>query len=41
MNAKWKTCSFGDLTGDGKVTDEDAVYLLWHTLFPTRYPLTA
>ena len=39
MNAKWKTCSFGDLTGDGKVTDADATYLLMYTFFPSTYPI--
>ena len=29
----------GDFTGDDLVTDDDAIYLLWHTLFPERYPL--
>lgn len=29
----------GDFTGDGGVTDGDAVYLLRHTLFPGEYPL--
>ena len=29
----------GDFTGDGKVTSDDAVYLLRHTLFPERFPL--
>ncbi|MCD7754764.1 MAG: SH3 domain-containing protein [Firmicutes bacterium] len=31
----------GDLNRDGKVTDSDAVYLLWHVLFPDRYPVYA
>ena len=30
----------GDFTGDGKVTSDDAVYLLRHTLFPQGYPVT-
>ena len=29
----------GDLTGDDRVTSDDAVYLLRHTLFPNDYPL--
>ncbi len=29
----------GDFTGDELVTDKDAIYLLWHTLFPADYPL--
>ena len=29
----------GDLTGDGMVTETDAIYLIWHTLFPKVYPL--
>lgn len=29
----------GDVTLDGKVTEEDGVYLLWHTFFPEDYPL--
>ena len=29
----------GDLNGDGYVTDEDVIYLLWHTVFPEEYPL--
>jgi len=31
----------GDLNGDGYVTDEDVIYLLWHTVFPEEYPLDA
>ena len=31
--------TYGDLTGDGNVTSDDAVYLLRHTLFPSYYPL--
>ena len=30
----------GDFTGDDLVTDKDAIYLLWHTLFPADYPLS-
>ncbi len=29
----------GDLNGDDKVTDADAVYLLMHTFFPDTYPV--
>ena len=29
----------GDITGDGEVTNEDVVALLWHTLFPEENPL--
>jgi len=29
----------GDFTEDGEVDNNDVVYLLWHTLFPERYPL--
>ena len=28
-----------DFTGDGLVTDEDVIYLLWYTVFPEDYPL--
>ncbi len=31
----------GDFTGDMAVTNDDVVYLLWHTLFPEEYPLSA
>ena len=30
----------GDFDGDEKVTSDDAVYLLRHTLFPAQYPVT-
>ena len=29
----------GDVNGDGYVTNEDAIYLLRHTLMPGRYPI--
>ena len=31
----------GDFTGDKVVDNEDVIYLLWHTMFPDGYPLTA
>ena len=31
----------GDFTGDCEVTNEDVIYLLWHTLFPDTYPITS
>ena len=30
-----------DLDGDGKTTEDDAVYLLYHSFFPEDYPLPA
>lgn len=30
----------GDFTGDGLVTNDDVVFLLWYTLFPEEYPIT-
>jgi len=29
----------GDFSGDGYVTDEDVIWLLWYTVFPEDYPL--
>ena len=29
----------GDFDGDNILTDDDAIYLLWHTLFPELYPI--
>ena len=29
----------GDCNGDGEVTDADAIYLLYHTFYPTEYTL--
>ena len=29
----------GDFTGDGVVTSEDVILLLWHTMFPAGYPV--
>ena len=29
----------GDFNGDLTVTNEDVIYLLWHTLFPEMYPI--
>ncbi len=29
----------GDMTGDGQVTNDDVVLLLWHTLFPEEYDI--
>ena len=31
----------GDFTKDNEVTNEDVVYLLWHTMFPETYPIDA
>ena len=33
------TYAIGDIDRDGKVTSDDAVYLLRHTLFPEAYPI--
>ena len=30
----------GDLSGDDTVNNKDVEYLLWHTLFPTTYPVS-
>ncbi len=30
----------GDLTGDSTVTVDDALYILWHTYMPNKYPLS-
>ena len=32
-------CTVGDLDGDDEVTDRDAVYLLYHTFLPDKYPI--
>lgn len=29
----------GDLNKDNEITNEDVIYLLWHTLFPETYPV--
>lgn len=29
----------GDVNGDGEITDEDAIYLLFYTFFPEEYPI--
>ena len=29
----------GDFTGDGLVTNEDVIHLLWYTVFPEDYPI--
>ena len=33
------TYQVGDINRDGVVTDSDAIYLLWHVLFPDLYPI--
>lgn len=30
----------GDFTGDGETTDADVAYLVWHLLFPAKFPIT-
>ena len=30
----------GDFNNDRQVTSEDAIFLLWHTLFPQIYPIS-
>lgn len=30
----------GDFTGDGETTDADVAYLVWHLLFPNKFPIT-
>lgn len=31
----------GDLNGDSKTNEDDAIYLLWHVLMPETYPINA
>lgn len=38
---EWSQSSDGDLTGDAVVDNEDVAYLLWYTLFPEDYPVSA
>ena len=30
---------FADYTGDSQIMEDDAIYLLWHNLFPDSYPI--
>lgn len=30
----------GDFTRDTRITEDDAIYLIWHTLFPQMYPIS-
>ena len=30
----------GDVNKDGSINDSDAIYVIWHTLFPEMYPLS-
>ena len=34
-----KAYTAGELDGDGKITDKDAIYLLMHCYFPGDYPV--
>jgi len=34
-----KVYVYYDLNGDGEVNNNDVIILLWHTLFPSDYPL--
>jgi len=39
INVTTKNIKLGDLSGDGIITDDDAVYLLFYTFFPEDYPV--
>lgn len=39
-NCLWCSLLHGDTDGDGCLSVEDAVYLLYHTMLPEMYPLT-